>query len=307
MEEENTKAKKCKNKKKVRIIACSIIAFAIAAFLAYPLFPLRVKKPDAKEIYEDTYNFHDGFVASNMYLLVGKEKALLIDTGYGLCRLDEAVKEITDLPVIVVNTHGHYDHVGNNGLFDEVYLSEKDFDLYEYYYQDEVLDMVYDRLPWIFRHLSYQEKKAVKDKEPANVLPLPAEGYFELGGRKVSFFETPGHTPGSICLYDENNHVLFDGDMAGVLLDLPLSDPVETYLESAVLINRFINENNVEKIYSGHAGDARNPDVYQSLEQAARDIVEGNLSEKEMKSGKHTVNGMTINFYPDNIKKNRED
>ena len=293
---------KHKKLKKVGIVSACIVMIAFVIFLIYPLIPKQIKKPKATKINDNTYCFHDGFVSSCMYLLIGEERAMLIDTGYGLCRLDEAVAELTDLPVFVVNTHGHYDHVGNNALFDECYMSEKDLELYRFYYEDETLDMVYDRLPWIFRHLAYQEKKAVKQKEPADVKPLPEEGYFDLGGRKVSFFETPGHTPGSICLYDENYNLLFDGDMSGVLLDLPMSESVETYLSSVETINRFISDHNVEKIYSGHNSGGRDTDIYDSLETAARDIFNGNISKKELDSGSYTVNGMTIDFYPDNIK-----
>lgn len=275
---------------------------SLLAFLAYPYIPQPMKKPAMTKINETTYSFHDGFVSEYMYLLIGEEKALLIDTGYGVSKLKEAVEEVTDLPVIVVNTHGHYDHTGNNAAFDEVYLSDKDLELYHYYYEDETLDMVYDKLPWIFRHLTYQEKKTVKTLQAVPVKSLPKEGYFDLGGRRVSFIETPGHTPGSIILLDENSQTLFDGDMAGVLLNLPLSETVETYWQSTKLINQFIADKGVKTIYSGHSSQARQPEMYRTLEQAAADIVEGRLSEEELASGKYTREGMTIEFYPDKIK-----
>ena len=84
-----------------------------------------------------------------MYLLIGDERALLIDTGFGVSRLDEA------------------------------------------------LNWVYDQVPFIFRHLMYQEIKHAKNTPTVPVKPFPEEGYFELGNRKVTFFDTPGHTPGS--------------------------------------------------------------------------------------------------------------
>ncbi len=50
-----------------------------------------------------------------MFLLVGREQALLIDSGYGLQNLPERIRQITNLPVTLVNTHGHLDHA-NGGL-----------------------------------------------------------------------------------------------------------------------------------------------------------------------------------------------
>ena len=56
-------------------------------------------------------------------LIIGKNKALLFDTGSGIDDIKEAVKNITDLPLMVINSHGHFDHIGGNSQFDEVYLS----------------------------------------------------------------------------------------------------------------------------------------------------------------------------------------
>jgi hydroxyacylglutathione hydrolase len=53
-------------------------------------------------------NFMNG--SQNMYLLEGREKALLIDTGWGAGNLRALVEKLTSKPVIVTNTHGHLDH-----------------------------------------------------------------------------------------------------------------------------------------------------------------------------------------------------
>ena len=185
-------------------------------------------------------------------------------------------------------------------------MSEDDFELYAYYAEEETLDWVYDQVPFIFRHLMRQEIQAVKNNKPVPVKPLPEEGYFDLGGRVVTFFETPGHTPGSICLYDENTHWLFAGDTAGTLLNLPMSLSVESYLESVEVINAFIDEHGVTAIYPGHPPIARDPAVFHSFEQACRDIIAGNISDNEMKNGKHTVDDVTIDFFPNVILKTDE-
>ncbi len=127
-------------KNRILKIILAIVCLAAAVFVIYPYIPKQKKLPKITQINETTYNFQDGSTNSCMYLLIGEERALLIDTGFGMTRLDDAVKEITDLPVTVVNTHGHYDHVGNNALFSDIYMSEKDFELYEYYTTDEALD-----------------------------------------------------------------------------------------------------------------------------------------------------------------------
>ncbi len=54
------------------------------------------------------------------YLVIGKKKALLVDTGLGIKDIKKEVEKITDLPIIVINTHSHFDHVGGNSLFDNV-------------------------------------------------------------------------------------------------------------------------------------------------------------------------------------------
>lgn len=73
---------------------------------------------------EDYYKFEDmgGFwrIGSNegvfCYLIEGSEKAMLIDTGYGLGDLRSAVEKVTGLPLIIVNTHGHCDHIGGTDI-----------------------------------------------------------------------------------------------------------------------------------------------------------------------------------------------
>ena len=59
--------------------------------------------------------------SDNMYLVEGRDKALLIDTGLGVARLSAFVRSLTTKPLTVVNTHGHPDHAGGNFEFKSVY------------------------------------------------------------------------------------------------------------------------------------------------------------------------------------------
>ena len=55
------------------------------------------------------------------YLIIGSEKALLFDTGMGLDSIKSVVKQLTSLPVTVINSHTHYDHIGGNADFNTIY------------------------------------------------------------------------------------------------------------------------------------------------------------------------------------------
>ena len=81
-------------------------------------------------IYGKWQNFPDTWVLCYhgtlyCYLLVGEEKAMLIDTAYGEGDLRAMVESITDKPVMVCNTHGHFDHTGGNALWEEAWMSEE--------------------------------------------------------------------------------------------------------------------------------------------------------------------------------------
>ena len=73
-----------------------------------------------------------------MYLVIGSDSALLIDTGLGLVHLRDYVKSITNLPLIVVNTHGHPDHAGANYQFEKVYAHKADFAMISYFSNPDI-------------------------------------------------------------------------------------------------------------------------------------------------------------------------
>lgn len=58
------------------------------------------------------------------YLLIGANKALLIDTGLGVANIKEVIDKLTSLPIMVVTTHVHWDHIGGHRFFDEIAVHE---------------------------------------------------------------------------------------------------------------------------------------------------------------------------------------
>ena len=139
-----------------------------------------------------------GYVVSD--LVLGAEKVLLVDTGFGLSDLKAYVETLTSLPLMVVNTHVHPDHSGGNGQFDVVYVGghetpETDDGVLFYNVpgQRDACEAVKRGGSYRFRHL--------RDAE-----------CIDLGGRMLQVVEIPGHTRGSIALFDENTHLLLSGD-----------------------------------------------------------------------------------------------
>ena len=77
---------------------------------------------------------------SSGYVVLGEKKALVVDTMNGSENVKEIVRTITGLPVMVINTHVHPDHIGGNHFFDEVYMSPYDMPYVEMFTAPENLD-----------------------------------------------------------------------------------------------------------------------------------------------------------------------
>lgn len=143
-----------------------------------------------------------------MYLLAGTQKAVLLDTGYGTIPLDEIVRELTQLPVTVLYTHGHYDHIGGNRYFSHSRMHRADRQLY--------LQQGGTELDWFEEAFS-----------------------LDLGERTLEVFPVPGHTRGCCAILDVERRQLFTGDTCckgAVLLQFDHSADLATYRESIASI-----------------------------------------------------------------------
>ena len=147
------------------------------------------------------------------YLLLGTKRALLFDSGPGLYDLRALVESLTSLPVIVIPSHLHFDHVGNLHEFDDVRLLDTPA-------------------------LRAQTVNGVLREDPQQFLlthPIRfkvhgwvADGsWIDLGNRKVRVLATPGHTPDSVTVIDApRTHRMFTGDLISrlTLVNVPGSD-----------------------------------------------------------------------------------
>jgi glyoxylase-like metal-dependent hydrolase (beta-lactamase superfamily II) len=146
------------------------------------------------------------------YLIVGEKRAVLFDTGMGISDIKKVTGELTKLPIMVLNSHTHDDHVGGNWQFDTIYGMDTDFTRTnakgsrEDAQAEITPDQICGSLPQKFDPRTYVTR-------PWKITAYIHEGErFDLGGRTIEVIATPGHTPDAISLLDRSNGLLFTGD-----------------------------------------------------------------------------------------------
>lgn len=147
------------------------------------------------------------------YLILGSERALLLDTGMGIANLQAEVERLTDLPAVVVASHGHYDHIGDNHRFDEVWAFDSDMDVARIEQGKTRAACAQYLEPGLYLELPAGFDPAAYEIRPSRVTRrLQHLEVIDLGGRTLTVHHTPGHTQGSICLLDSRDNLLFTGD-----------------------------------------------------------------------------------------------
>lgn len=148
------------------------------------------------------------------HLIVGDRQAILIDTGMGIANIRELVESLTDKPVIVVNSHAHWDHVGGNHLFDEIWIHPAEADELPKGYPNDRM-RVWFQLPSLTGPLPDNVDLDTLEIVPSVATGLIEEGQrFDLGNRTLEVLHCPGHSPGGIVLLDRANGILFSTDVA---------------------------------------------------------------------------------------------
>lgn len=239
------------------------------------------KQYEVKKIYENTYSIkEEGFegLDTYMYLLVGEEKALLVDCGFGIIDLKKIIGEITDKPVICVCTHGHHDHVMGVCQLEECYIHSVDAEIFTFNMCEPCLRM-YATNNALTVHKTSEGFSEFAEEWINKTYPLPKMlddiPSFDLGNRKVYWRLIPGHTRGSIALYDEKNSAAFDSDGAsrGVWVYLFESTSLTEYIETLKGYIAFLTEKGVTRRYVAHDGAEHNIDELKNLLSCCEDAL----------------------------------
>ena len=187
------------------------------------------------------------------YLLIGSKLALLIDTGLGIGNIKSEIDKLTTLPIKVITTHAHWDHIGGHSMFDNIYVHEGDAEWIKTgipipidFVKSNVMREPFSKtLPKEFIINNY----TVFTRR--NVSTLIDNDIIDIGLRKVKILHTPGHSPGHICIFEEDRGYLYTGDLIylGTLYAFyPSTNPIH-FKQS---IDKMGQLKNILKILPGH-------------------------------------------------------
>ncbi len=216
------------------------------------------------------------------YLIIGGQQSLLWDTGMNVADIRRVVDQLTTLPLIVVNSHVHFDHIGNNSLFDQVYAFDLDASMMRYrkgYSNSEMKPQIKPRL---FSRIPDDFDAASFHIPPSQPQPVKAGHVFKLGGRDLEVIHTPGHSPDSIMLIDRKKEMLFTGDTyyPGMLYahfdgDMYGKSDIPTYADSLEKVCKISND--IKTVHPSHNKPVAYPDVLCRAAEAMRALDEKKL------------------------------
>ena len=201
-----------------------------------------------------------------VYLLIGDEKAVLIDTFYGYGDLRQLVETITDKPVMVINTHGHYDHTGGNSFWPEAYMSE--------YATHEAKRAFGEELAKIAESHAYPdyECKVLNDGD-----------IIELGNHTLEIIKIGAHSPGSIAILDKTERILYTGDELEAGQVLLGKAAVSTHLETMLKLKA--REDEFDFINSAHNGTHLTKDYLYDFIELDQRFIAGTATKLESAAG----------------------
>jgi glyoxylase-like metal-dependent hydrolase (beta-lactamase superfamily II) len=192
----------------------------------------------------------------NIWHVQGRTRDLLIDTGMGIASLSEAARDVFSKAVTAVATHTHVDHVGSLHEFayrivhadeaDKLTSASGNFSMMR---ADHPVDFIagleragYDVAPCFITavpHANFDLRTFAVAAAPATRLVREGD-VIDLGDRVFEILHLPGHSPGSLGLWEAKTGMLFSGDAIydGPLLDeLPDSD-ITTYVSTMRRLER---------------------------------------------------------------------
>ena len=221
------------------------------------------------------------------YLILGREKALLFDTGNGIGKISEIVNQLTILPVVVLNSHTHFDHIGGNAEFRDILAMDTDYTRNNVagYSNELVQEEVSEEA--ICGSLPAEINPATYYTPSFTVKTFIKDGYkIDLGGRILEVLSTPGHTPDAISLLDLDLGLLWVGDIyyeGPIWLFVPETD-LDVFYNSVKRLCNIVPHLNT--LYPAHNTPIAQPQSLYALKKALIDVQNGTNPGKAISGGR---------------------
>jgi glyoxylase-like metal-dependent hydrolase (beta-lactamase superfamily II) len=218
------------------------------------------------------------------YLIEGERDVAVIDTGLGVGDFAGAVRSLSEKAPIVLQTHGHWDHIGGSHAFERVMVHESE----AYALRRGFPNAMYAPL-FTPRRVKKAELPASFDLATAAIPPAEPTGMLDtgdtvdLGGRVLEVFHTPGHSQGGLSFLDQQTGFLFAGDAVnygGMWLFLPRSDPA-AFRETARLLAGLADR--VSAVYPAHGKVPLPPDDLRRVHEQYEEIWAGRKPDRHVK------------------------
>ena len=199
-----------------------------------------------KELFEQTWSQMDGGV--RIFLLTGKTRALVIDTGISGLDIRSMAAAVTDLPLELLNTHADRDHIAGNAQFSSCYMHPSE--------------------PAFYRNA--QQGKG-------GVVPVFEGDVIDLGGRELEIVHLPGHTPGSVTVLDRRNRCLIGGDPIQEDGEIYMFGPQREMAAYIASLKRVSRRTDFDLIYPSHAKERVGRAAIAALIDGAGRILSGEI------------------------------
>ena len=252
-------------------------------------------------------------VIFNSFLIEGDDRALLIDTGAGFGDLRTLVEGLTDLPVTVLVSHSHWDHVGAVSQVDDVLVDERELDA-EGHVSTDLTGGGYG--PEAFaadwreagREIPDGVDPATFDIEPHTHPETIAPGdTIDLGGRELELLHVPGHSPGMLASLDRDEGVLYGADVVhrqhGLYVQLDGSD-IHDYVDTFDRLIDMRDDGVFDTLYISHdrplSGDGLS--LLSDLRDGLQAIIDDDLDYELTEDGsvrEYTIAGNPVLTKPD--------
>lgn len=220
--------------------------------------------------------------AENLFLIEGRDQAILVDTSEGAGNLKDFVEKLTSKPLTVVLTHGHIDHAMGAAAFDKVYMNPADQGVYER------MSDIPQRKEYLAMSVPSDQRAAVAnlpmldaDGAEQKFLPLNDGETFDLGGITVQAYSVAGHTPGMMVLLLAEDRILIAGDAANTATFLfdDYCPTVSEYQANLKALDQRL-KGKYDRVFLSHHDLEAPQDLLQRVIAVCQEVIDGKADDQ---------------------------